>query len=249
MIQRHHGHDDVARRDAEDIGLQHHQGVQEIRPVRIQDALRIAGGSRRVAQSRSGGFREAAPGAGRILIPPEFLEQEMRDGQRHRRRGWRQKNHLGDLPTRAEQGGDQGGECTVGKQQSVPGVAHDVLELFDGHPRIQRVAHRADARRRIPGLEMLGAVHRQRGNAIPGSDAASEQGIRDPQRAAMRSGIRGPVDAAIIAARGDFPAPVPACCVFEEAVDGERPVLHQALHVASPMARSLARIGACRWRP
>ena len=152
-------------RQAHHVGLQRDQRVQEVGAVRVEHALGIAGGAGGVAEAAGGVLVEAAPDAVRAVLP--------RSGSRSRAR--RRRPTLGHVALvghdddvldlrHARRGARSGsaGRCRSVKRILILGVVDDVAELVGEQPRVQRVADRADAHDRVPGLDVAAGVPGQR---------------------------------------------------------------------------------------
>src|ERR1700723_2221934 len=102
------------------------------------------------------------------------------------------------------------------------------------------MADRADPHDAVPCFEMTPGVPGNRGHAVAELDAVALQPLRDLQRALVDFGIIGAMDGTFDRPGNDFLRAVDRCCVFENPVTQQRPVLHQTKHTNVPPQDSTA---------
>ena len=199
--------------------------------MRVDDALRVAGGAGGVAQA-----------GGRVLVEGRPAEILVRLGEPFlvgRRIAQARRRHVGGVGQDDEplDGGkarrqllDERHEGQVEEQQPVLGVVHDVDDLVLEEPRIDRVVDRADAGDAVPGLEMPPGVPGQRRDAVAEADAVHLQALGEAQGARADLGIIGPVNRTFDRSRHDGTPGVLRGRVIDDAVDEKGPILHEALH-------------------
>uniref|UniRef100_A0A0N4ZXM1 LigA n=1 Tax=Parastrongyloides trichosuri TaxID=131310 RepID=A0A0N4ZXM1_PARTI len=238
-IRMEHGHDrqdHLAGRRAHDRRLQAQQGMDEVRAVRIEHALRIAGRARGVAEAAGGLLVEAAPGH----VAEDLLQHRL-IGLGVRQLGLRHVGGVGhhndplDCRTVRQDGFEQRHEGQIGEDDPVFGVVDDVGQLLGEQARVQGVAHRADPHDAVPGLDVVGGVPGQGGDPVARLDPPGQQGVRHPARPLMNGGVGGADDRPLDRTAHDLAAAVPVLGVVEDLVDRQRPVLHHTQHSASSL--------------
>ena len=124
-------------------------------------------------------------------------------------------------------------QAPVDENDAVGRVVHDVLELLGEQPDVQRVEHRADARHREVGLEVLLDVPRERADTVTGLDAEPLQRGREPLDAIPHLAERGPATPVALE-RDDLAVAVHRHAVPEQHPDRQRVVLHRPEHRFPP---------------
>ncbi len=227
VIHRSHRQDGVGRREPDDVGLQAHQGVQEVRAVRVEHPLGVAGGARGVAEAAGGLLGEAAPGAVLRLAGDQILIVLV------------QHHHPLDRGRGRDARLQQRSEGLVDEDHPVFGVVDDPADLVGVQARIEGVADRPDPHDPVPDLQVPPAVPGQGGHPVAGPHAHLEQGVRDPLGPCVDLGIGGAVDRPFQRA-GDHLAPAVALGgMTENPVDRQRPSLHHPQHGDPPRPRCL----------
>ena len=198
--------------------------------MRVEHALRIAGGAGGVAEAGGGVLVEAAPGhVGRGLLDQAFVGERARQLVAEVRfvREDDEVLHAGDLVADARQDRQEG---QVGEDDLIVGMVDDVDQLLCEQARVQGVAHRADAHDAVPGLDVAAGVPGQGGDTVAGNHAQRLERVRHALGAFMDRGVGGADDRPLDRTADDLAAAVPGLGVVEDLVDRQRPVLHQTLH-------------------
>ena len=125
-------------------------------------------------------------------------------------------------------------EGLVEDQHLVFSVIGDPGNLLRVQARIDRVQHRADPHRAIPGGHVTFGVPAQRGHPVAHADAAVQQRIGHLFGLVEEFGIGHADNIAFHTPGDDFPSGVDAVRVFENSVNRQRPVLHDTQHGMSP---------------
>ena len=233
--QRHHRHHHVARRDALGVRQRRHEGVQHVGAVRIEHALRIAGGAGGVAHAGRGVFVEAFPGeigidlADPVLVGDRVLQRRLRHvrgvGEHDVALDGRQL--VGDLFQQRHEG-------EVDHHHAVLGVIDDPDDLVGKQPRVDGVIDRADAEDAVPGFHVPPGVPGQRRHPVAELDAVLVQPLRHLERALADLPVVRRVDRAFDRARDDRPAAVLDRGMVDDAMAQQRPILHQTEHGVPP---------------
>ena len=228
---RHDRQDDVALAHADGVG-QHDGGrVQQRRPVRVDDALRVAGGAARVAHGRGAVLVLDVELDGLGCVEQRFVADDA--------------GVVGDVALavvhyddlfhrleRVDHRPEQAHQRPVDEHDLVLGVVGDVCQLVGEQADIEGVQHATRARNGEVELEVTGRVPRERRDARIG---------REPQRvedAPEPAGALGPlaIGRALAAGGGrrdDLLVGEQPLASMEQVGQGKRVVLHQALHGAS----------------
>ncbi|MNN11760.1 hypothetical protein D3C81_1247300 [compost metagenome] len=239
----HHRQDDFLGRRAQDGRLQAQQGMDEVRAVRIEDALGIPRRARGVAKAAGGLLVEAAPlDVFRRLLQHGLVAFDHRQlGLRHVV-GIGHHNHPLDRRTVRQDGVQQRHEGQIDKDDPVARVVDDIDQLLREQARVQGVAHRADAHDAVPGLDMVGGVPGQGGDTVTGLHAPGLQRVGHALGPSVNGAIGGAFDRPLDGSRHDLAVRVPVLGVIENLVDRQRPVLHRTQHRV-PSSCTL-----CAWR-
>ena len=110
-----------------------------------------------------------------------------------------------------------------------PGLRHHRGQLCRGQSRIERVADRAHAHDRIPGLDVRLRIPGQCRHAMAESDSAVPQRRRDAQAARPELRVRHSIAATAVPPGHDFGSRMPLGCVIEEPVQRQREFLHGSI--------------------
>jgi hypothetical protein len=110
------------------------------------------------------------------------------------------------------------------------GVVRDVDDLIDEEPRVDRVAHRAEAHDPVPGFHVPVGVPGQRGRDVTLADAELLECLRAALRAKVQVLVRVFVDRTFDTTADDQLLRMVDVGEVEHARHDERPVLHQSLH-------------------
>ena len=228
---RHHRHDHVARGEPHGVGLRRHHRVQHVGAVRIDHALGIAGGARRVAHAGRGIFVKGFPVEVAVDVGDPLLVGHgvLQRGRRHVRGVGQHHVFLdrfqlvGDLFQDRHEG-------EIDHHDAVFGVVDDPDDLLGKQPRIDGVIDGADAHDAVPGLEMPPGVPGQRRHPVAELDAVLAEPLRHPQRPLAQVGVIRGVERAFDRAGDDLPLGIIGRGVVEDAVAQQRPVLHQPEH-------------------
>jgi hypothetical protein len=203
--------------------------------VRVDDALRVAGGAARVAHRR-GPLLVVDPELHRLGLGQESLV--VVDLLASRRLGHLAPAVVHDHDVAhglelVEEGPHQPGEGLVHEHDLVLGVVRHVDELLGEQPDVERVQDPAGARRGEVELQVAGGVPAERGHPAVVADAQRVEHATEP------AGALGPlaVGLAHLARRGDRDD----LLVGEEPLSphvqmrqGQRKVLHEPVHQVSP---------------
>ncbi len=207
---------------ADHVRLQAHQGVQEVRPVRIDHPFGVAGGAGGVAEAAGGVLVEAAPGAvGGLACDQRLVVLIQGDDPLHR----------GRLVHALQ---EQGRELGVGEDHPVLGVVDDPADLVGMQAGIEGVAHRPDAHDPVPDLKMPPGVPGQGRHPVARPDAHGQQGVGHLLGPPVDLGIAGADDRPLERAGDHLAAPMPLGRMVENPVDRQRPALHHSEHSDPP---------------
>ena len=228
---RHHRQADIARLQILGIRQRRHQRVQHVGAVRVDDALRVAGRARRVAHAGGGVLVELAPFEVAVFVRDPVLV-----GDRVLQRGLRHVRGVGEDDVALDQRqlvGDffqQRHESEVGDHHAVAGMIDDPHDLVGEQPRIDGVIDRADAEDAVPGLQVTPGVPGQRRHPVAELDAVLFQPLRHFLGALADLGVIGLDDRPLDRARNDLALAVIFGGMVDDAMEQQRPVLHQAEH-------------------
>ena len=172
------------------FGRGRHHRMQDVRAMRVEHALGIAGGARGVAEPGGGALVELLPAeivvdlADPVLVGDGVLEP----GRRHVR-GVGQDDVALDRRQMVGDRLEQRHEGEVGHHDPVLGVIDDPGDLLGKQARIDGVVDRADAGDAVPGLEMAVAVPGERRDPVAELDRRRARGAWRPS--ARGRGSRG----------------------------------------------------------
>src|SRR2546421_874185 len=216
--------------------------MQHRRPVRVHDALRVAGGAARVAHGRRRPFVDLGPREPGVLGRENLVvAQHVGAGSGVDQRGGVALADDDVVLDRLEVGRDvrqQRDQRVVDDHDTVLGVVHDVRELLREEPDVQRVEYRAHRRYGEVRLEVLLGVPLERADAVTGLDA-------EPlERGRELLGTSGDLDegrpsGAVALERDDLAVTVHGTAVLQDHRDGQREILHRALEHFAPQERSV----------
>jgi len=125
----------------------------------------------------------------------------------------------------------------VEEQHLVLGVVDNVGELVGEEPRVDGVAHGADAGDRVIGLEVAMVVPGDRRHPVAEPDTETHQRLRELLGARLGIGIGKAMERAFRRARDDLGIGVIARRVADQRLDQQRPIHHQPTHREPPFAR------------
>ena len=184
---RYYRHHHVARRDAHGVAGSGDHGMQHIRTVRIDHALRMSRSAGGVAHAGRGIFVEVLPGEVAVdLADPCFI------GHRIFQRCLWHVRAVGQHDVAFDRGQAVGElfqkrhEGEIGHHHAVLRVIDDPGDLIGKQTRIDGVIDRADPHDAVPGFEMPPAIPGKRRHAIAKVYPVAIQPLRDLQRARTR---------------------------------------------------------------
>ena len=247
---RHHRQHRVDRAQAEGVRQVDGKRMQQRRAVRVQHALRVAGGARGVAERRGGALVEARPvdqgrgGGEQRLVGDEGEAGERRRFHRRRRRCLVGEHHE-RVQRRAEppgEPGDERQELRVDEKVGGAALAQDEGDLLGVEPGVHRVAHRAEAGHGIVRLQVAVIAPGQRGDPLARPDAAGEKRVGEAGGALGDVGIAVAHPRAVGADADDPRAAVVRGGVGEDVGNEELALLHQGVHGVLFGQRASARI-------
>ena len=235
MKHRHDRQRDRVRRHRQAVDPAYKQRMQHVRAMRVEHALRVARGARRVAEPGGGALVELGPAEVPVDLGQPIL---VGDGvsQGCRRQMGRVGQHDVTLDRRqfVLQRLQQRQEGQIGEHRPVFGVIDDPGDLLGKQARIDGVIDRADARDPVPALEMTVRVPGQGRHAIAELDPVPRQPLRHAQRARPHRPVGRAVDRTLDQP-GDhlLPAMLHAGEI-DDLVEQQRPFLHLAQHRDPP---------------
>ena len=197
MEHRHDHQHRIALRQANHVGLQGDQGVQEVGAMRIEHTLGIACGAGGVAEATGRQLAEAPPNRiGRQTGDQGFVHNHIL-ARAFRTVGFvRQDDDLLDGRRLVQIGKQHGRKGQVGEDDLVASMVGDPQDLIRMQAGIERMADRPHAHNAIPNLDMIGCVPGQRADAIAKPDAQGLQGVGHLFGPAMNGAPIGPDDGA-----------------------------------------------------
>ncbi len=206
-------------------------GVQHVGAVRIEHALRMAGGAGGVAHAGGGVLVERPPDKIAVHLGDPVLV-----GDRVFQRGLRHMRGIGEHDVALDGGKLVGDffqdrhEGEVGDQHAVLGVIDDPHDLLGEQARIDGVIDRADAEDAVPGLQVPPGVPGQRRHPVAELDAVLVQPLRDLQGAGADLLIIGGVERAFDRAGDDLALAMKLGGMVDDPMQQQRPILHQPEH-------------------
>ncbi len=215
-----------------------HEGLQDQRPVRIDDALGVAGRAGGVADRRRTALVERGPGEIPLILGGDqcFVAMDVRQLRFRHVAGVGHDDVADDTgEARRDRLGDRQRQ-PVDEQPAILGMIDDVDELFGEQPGIDRVQHGAAARRGVEHLEVSVGVPSQRRDRRALADTEAVQRLRHALRPPMHLGIVAAMDAPVELARDHLRRAVVAPGMLDEHGQQQRHVHHQALHRHCPPA-------------
>ena len=228
---RHHRQHDVARGDALGIRQRRHEGVQHVGAVRIEHALRVAGGAGGVAHAGGGVLVERRPGeiavdfGDPVFIGDRVLQRRLRHvrgvGEHDVALDGRQL--VGDLFQQRHEG-------EIGDHHAVFGVIDDPDDLLGEQPRVDGVIDRADADDAVPGLQMPPVFQASVATRSPSLMPSLSSRCATFSARARICSVVGFDDRAFDRAGDDLALAVKLGGMVDDAVDQQRPILHQPEH-------------------
>ena len=153
MEHRHDRQHAVARREPDGVGRADRRRVQRHRAVRVEHALRVAGGAARVAERRRGALVDLGP---RVLAGAGLVEKLLvGDGARQRVEVAVAHDHvLAHARQLRRELGQRLDQRAVDEDDAVLGVVDDVDDLLGEQADVQRVQHGAVGGHRHVELEV-----------------------------------------------------------------------------------------------
>ena len=216
----HHGQDGLPRADAEHARHAGRQGAEHQRTVRIQHALGVAGGARRVAQRRAGLLIAQGPGEAVALAGHQRLvgldPADPLQVHRAQRVGITQRHPVPHAGARRRNGAHQRRERGVEQHHLVVGVVDDVGQLLGVQARVAGVHDHAAARHGVVRLQVAVVVPGQRPHHAAGAQAQRLQSVGKLPGAPGHVGKPVAVQAAVGVARNDLLIAVLVLTVFED---------------------------------
>ena len=196
--------------------------------MRVDDALRMAGGAGRVAHAERVGLLERGPRVERTTLREQrfVFGETVRNGGVHRVRHDHDVLHARDLV--ADQR-EHRIHARVREDHAVLRVVDDVGEVLRREPEVQRVKDRARERRGPVDLEMTMAVPCQRRDAIALRDAEIPQRAREARRARGEVRVRVAEERAARHARRQRLLREEPAAPLEEVRERERVAHHQVV--------------------
>ena len=204
--------------------------------MRIEHALRVAGGARGVAEARGGALVELLPAEILVdLVQPLLVGDGVLQLRRRHVRGVGEDNVALDRRQMLCDRLEERHEREVGHHDPVLGVIYDPGDLLREQARIDRVINRADPGDAVPGLEMAEAVPGKRRDPVAEPDPVAFEALGDFQRPLADLAIVRPVHGALDHARGDFPGRKLDRGEIDDLVHEQGPFLHTSEHRAPPV--------------
>ena len=155
------------------VGHRRGQAVEDVRPVRVEDALRVAGRPARVAEAGGLALVQLGPVEARLLGGQQLLvAQHVRQRARI---AVAVHDEVLDVLELVRQRREQRDQRVVDDDHLVARVVDDVDELLREQPDVQRVQHGAHVRHREVHLEVLLRVPHERRDAVLGLHAELRQ--------------------------------------------------------------------------
>ncbi len=229
--ERRQGEHGLAAGEVEAVGTQGQKGLQHAGAVGPDHALGVLARSDRMQQDGRLGLVGGAPdpaGAGllgEIILGDHALQPGLQGlaGTRH-----------GDdplQPRQLQQGRVQRRQQhRIDEGQLVAALAQAGRQPLGGSVRIQGMADRADAGDGVPGLDLADGVGADHRDHVAAADARCGQGPRQPPGALAKGGIGDARLQAIRRGGDDLAVRARRRRVVQDAVDRQRPALHQPLH-------------------
>ena len=231
MEHRHDRHQHVARVHADHVAVVRHQSVQDVRAMRVKNALRVAGRPRRVAHAGRSILVEGFPGEITVdLADPFLVGHDV--GQRACRhvRGVGEHDIAFYARKLARELLQQWNECQIEQHHLVLRVIDDPDDLLGKQARIDGMIDRANSHDPVPRFEMAPGVPGERRDAITQPDAVAIEPLREAQRARAHLGVVRGVHMAFDRAGDDRSLGMVESGMVDDAVAEQRPILHQPEH-------------------
>ena len=237
---RHHGKNRGVGIERQDRARAHHHRMDHRGAVRIEHALGIARGARRVAERRGRLLVELGPLERAGLVGDQLLvAEQFRDLGRGRHVGAVGHDHdvLHGLELVVD-GFDDRHEVQVDEDDLVLGMVGDVGNMLGRQARVQRVQHRADAGDAEIELEMAIGVPGDGADPVAELDAQTLQGFRQLLGPLVRVLVPVAVDRPLDGARHDLDVGIGGGRIVDDLRDQQRTVLHQTLHGVPSFTRA-----------
>ncbi len=210
--------------------------MQVGRAVAVDDALGPAGGAARVAHRRRLPLVEIGPVEALVRAGEQlFVAQRARQPGAVSVADDDEVLDPIELVRRARQHRHQ---ARVDDDEAVARVLDEIGHLLGKEPEVDGVQHRAEPGYRQVGFEVLLRVPRKGAHAIADGDTEPAQRRREPAHARRDLAEAGAARGALLE-RGHLAAGVHGGAVAKEAGDGQRNVLHGAVHVVVSTVKSL----------
>ena len=211
------------------------------RAVAVGNALRIAGGARRVTHCRGASLVGLDPlesglfgGERVVVVHRRGARKSFREHRMIARTDDEEVGHVRQRPGDLAQQGDQ---RTVDDDHPVIGVVHHEGQLFREQADVQRVEHGAHRRDGEVGLEVLGMVPTEGGDPLITVDPDAPKGVGETPGVRGDFGVGGafqgemPGGRVVRRQRLHHRVTMDGLPAAENGGDGERVVLHRASHV------------------
>ena len=240
MEHRHDGQDGGVGIERQHRARAHHHRVDHRRAVRVEHALRIARGARRVAERRGRLLVELGPLERAGLVGDQLLvAEQLRDLGRGRHVGAVGHDHdvLHGLELVADALDDRH-EVQVDEDDLVLGMVGDVGHMLGRQARVQRVQHGADAGDAEIELEMPVGVPGDGADPVAELDAQPLQRFGQLLGALVRVLVAVAVDRPLDGARHDLDVGIGGGRIVDDLRDQQRTVLHQTLHGVPSLTRA-----------
>ena len=186
---------------------------------------------RRVAEAGGSPFVEIDPGE--ILIglgEPILVGDGIAQARRRHVGGIGQDDHALEARQPVGEPFEQRHEGEIDHHQPILRMIDDPGDLLHEQAWIDRVIDRADAGDPVPGLDMTPAVPGDRGDAVAGRDARRGEAFGATQRPAAHGRVGRALDRPLDRTGHDLARAVLDRGMVEDAVDQQRPILHQSKH-------------------
>ena len=217
------------------LGAGRHHRMEDVRAMRVEDALRVAGGPRSVAEAGRGALVELLPakvavGLGEpVLIGDRVLEPSRRHvgGVGQHDIALDRRQFVGDRLEQRHEG-------EVGHHEPVLGVIHDPGDLLREKARVDGVIDRANPCDPVPGLEVTETVPCKGRDPVAEPDPVALEPFGHFQRPLANCAIVGAVHRALDHARCDFLGRKLDRREIDDLVHEQGPFLHASQHVGPP---------------
>ena len=220
-------------------GLQRHERVQNVRAVRVQHALGIAGGAGGVADPGGRVLVERLPGEIAVgLGEPLLVGNGVAQGRLRHMRGVREHDDALDC---WQLGGDfqERHKSEIRHDHAVFRMIDDPGDLLGKQARIDRVVDGADAGDAVPGFQVAPGIPGQRRHAVAELDAVALEPLRHAQGTRADFRVVGVVHRPFDRPGNDRPFAMIEGGMIDDAMQQERPILHEPEHGIPPGSTAL----------